>query len=257
MRNKLESAIVYAATGWRIVPCHSVKNGKCTCRKQNCSKPGKHPRLKQWPNVATFDVETIRAWWTQWPDANVGVATGERSGIIVFDFDGKDGELSLKELVERDSSILETRVHRSGSGGTHLFFRSLGTQVRNAVRRIPGMDVRADGGMIILPPSNHVSGKCYSVVSALSIAALPASLHSLLVCHKEDDDHKESNESEEIKRMKQEKEGGREARKIAPKKQTIPREISEQIEWECGWGVETNLRRIIDAAQKSLRRMAD
>jgi hypothetical protein len=219
--------------GWKIVPCHSVQNQKCTCRNQSCPKPGKHPRLGKWPDTATSDVEIIREWWKKWPDANVGVATGERSGIIVFDFDGEEGEKALEELAKRDPSILATRVHRSGSGGTHLFFQSIGIPVKNAVRRIPGMDVRGNSGMIIVPPSDHVSGEHYSVISNQLIAELPASLRSFLFCHKEDDVHKESNgdkENEDVKNMKQGKDEKKGAKTIGLKTQSIPSGLSDQIE---------------------------
>jgi len=194
------AALRYASEGFQIVPCHSVEQGNCTCGKSECRKAGKHPRIRKWPTLATSEPAKIKAWWRKWPNSNVGVATGAGSKIVVFDFDGMDGEQTLKSLVDGDPSILSTRIHRTGGGGTHLFFRHPGGTVKNAVRRLSGMDIRADNGLIILPPSSHVSGRCYSVESEQPITAIPDSLRN---CHKEDDDHKESKDDDEMKSMKQ------------------------------------------------------
>ena len=66
----LQVALWYAERGW---PVHPLKPGS------------KKPTLKDWPNQATTDSEQIRAWWAKTPDANIGLASGERSGLIVID----------------------------------------------------------------------------------------------------------------------------------------------------------------------------
>jgi hypothetical protein len=221
------AALKYAKQGLLIVPCHGVVEGRCTCKAgRNCKSPGKHPRQRNWQGVASCDSATVAAWWNKWPRGNVGVATGAQSGIVVLDFDGEAGERSLQELVKRDPLILNTRVHRSGSGGTHLFFRGVGSPVRNAIGLRPGMDVRADGGLIILPPSNHASGHSYTVVSDAETAILPESLCEVVRCHKEDDDYKEDEGSKVVKRMKQ----GKGEKKAGSKKLVIPDGVSDQIE---------------------------
>ena len=128
----------------------------------------------------------IRAWWKKWPDANVGVATGAGSGIVVLDFDGSDGVSTLQKLAVDDPSIHQTLIHQTGSGGWHFFFRHPGVIIPTTARRLPGMDVRGEGGLIILPPSRHEFGRYYTVFNDDPILNLPSSLQPLLQeCHKE------------------------------------------------------------------------
>src|SRR5688500_2891547 len=94
----LEAALRYAERGWHVFPCHTpiIKEGwSCSCeawrRKKNpdynCGKnAGKHPRTKGGVLDATTDSDQINQWWTQWPQANIGVNCGA-SGLIVLDED--------------------------------------------------------------------------------------------------------------------------------------------------------------------------
>ena len=78
-----EAALDYAKSGFRVLPLYSIKNGKCTCGK-NHPRPGKHPRtLRGWKD-ATTDLDTVRRWWEKWPNANIGMVTGE---LVVLDVD--------------------------------------------------------------------------------------------------------------------------------------------------------------------------
>src|SRR5688500_12319033 len=94
----LEAALAYAASGWRVLPLHSVLNGVCTCLRPDCPSPGKHPLTSNGVHDASINSDDIRAWWEKWPNANVGVATGSGSGIIVIDLDGNSGELTSDRL---------------------------------------------------------------------------------------------------------------------------------------------------------------
>lgn len=174
----LTAALQYAAAGWRVVPVHSPINGRCSCAKPNCKRVGKHPRINSWPEKASCDRSQIFSWWARWPDANVGIATGAGSGIVVLDIDGADGAASLNELAGEDPMILDTRIHTTGSAGTHLLFQHPGFPCANEVRTVPGIDIRGDGGMIVAPPSRHHSGALYAARNDDPIAALPESLFS-------------------------------------------------------------------------------
>ena len=73
------AAAIYALElGWRVFPLHSIVDGACSCGSATCTgtKPGKHPRTPRGCLDATTDTAQIAAWWSQWPEANVGVATG-------------------------------------------------------------------------------------------------------------------------------------------------------------------------------------
>ena len=92
---RLGRAALHYATqfGWRVFPLHSVDANGCSCGSPACTgtKPGKHPRTARGCLDATTDADQVRAWWTQWPDANVGVATG--GGLVVIDIDPRHGEI--------------------------------------------------------------------------------------------------------------------------------------------------------------------
>lgn len=111
--------------------------------------------LVKWEKYQTVVAteEEIRKWWGQWPDANIGVATGEVSGIVVVD-------------VEAGSSIADlspTVTARTGGGGFHLFYKHPGVRIKNSVRELaPLTDVRGDGGYVVVAPSLHKSGGCYA-----------------------------------------------------------------------------------------------
>src|SRR5688500_18269260 len=91
----LEIALTYAARGWRVFPLHFVMpNDACSCSKgAACPEKarGKHPRTKHGHNDATTDEKTIRQWWSQWPNANIGIRTGEVSNLLVVDIDPRNG----------------------------------------------------------------------------------------------------------------------------------------------------------------------
>jgi hypothetical protein len=126
---------------------------------------------------ASLDEGQIRRWWTRHPDANIGVQTGKESGIWVIDVDAKrsvrlangalipEGEDSLRAVEQQMGvKIPETLTAYTGSGGMHLVFEYPfdGHTYGNRGGLFPSIDVRGDGGYIIVEPSIHpVSGKQY------------------------------------------------------------------------------------------------
>jgi hypothetical protein len=89
----LAAALDYRQRGLSVIPLHNMRNGVCTCKDGvECPNPGKHPRVTWTPyQQQAATEEDIRAWWTKWPQANVGIVTGKVSGIIVLDVDGDPG----------------------------------------------------------------------------------------------------------------------------------------------------------------------
>jgi putative DNA primase/helicase len=160
----LDAALAYAARGWHVFPCHSPTEQGCSCRRANCPDIGKHPRTKHGKDDATADEATIRRWWRMWPHANVAIATGAVSGLVVLDVDSyKDGDNSLRELEQSYSPLPETVQQLTGGGGVHYLFAHPGSPVKNRVETLgAGLDIRGDGGYIIAAPSLHKSGTCYT-----------------------------------------------------------------------------------------------
>jgi len=135
-----------------------MENGVCACGNPNCSSPGKHPRTPNGVHDATNNVEQVRAWWTQWPEANIGVAAGD---FVILDV---DGEKAIEALKNRKYPA--TPTVKTGSGkGAQLYFQAW-EGARNAVKFVKygkdGLDLRAEGGYGILPPSNHYTGGTYT-----------------------------------------------------------------------------------------------
>ena len=101
---------------------------------------------------ATHDPETIRRWWVRWPDANIGMPTGAASGFLVVDVDGERGEARLAGF-EREHGPLPDSVEVKTPRGRHVHLEiPLGAGFIPSIAS-GGLDVRADGGYVILPPS--------------------------------------------------------------------------------------------------------
>jgi Bifunctional DNA primase/polymerase, N-terminal/Primase C terminal 1 (PriCT-1) len=136
-----------------------------------CEAGGKKPKIKDWPNRATTDPSRITAWWNRWPDANIGILTGERSGLLVVDVDHPAGPDPLEAV---HGPLPKTRTHGTGSGGMHYLYRyPEGVEIRNSAGKLgEGLDVRGEGGYIIAPPSR--TKRPYEVLDDLPLAEPPA-----------------------------------------------------------------------------------
>jgi len=165
-----EAASIYAQNGWPVFPLH----GKLPYAGTHGSKD------------ATTDQEHIHALWTLHPSANIGLATGETSGVIVLDIDPRNGGyFSLKQLQQHYGDLPATRTSRTAHGGLHKFFAypQDGNIYPNTVRlaTLPGLDVRGEGGYVVLPPSTLYNRLSYKWAEPQhEIAPVPAWLLTLL-----------------------------------------------------------------------------
>ena len=162
-----KAAIAYATRGFAVFPC--VPRGKVPATRHGCRD-------------ATKDLAQITAWWRENPNYNVAVATGPVSKVFVLDVDGLDAEASLRKLEEQHGALPET-MESITPRGRHIFFRCENGAVRNSAGAIaPGLDIRGDGGYVVLPPSIHPSGRPYvwSVDSGDHFAEAPAWLTNSL-----------------------------------------------------------------------------
>lgn len=156
----------YVRARLKIFPCHSIKNGRCTCERLDCKDIGKHPRISGWQKQATSDLEMIQMWIDEWGDdrINWAMATGTSSGLWVVDIDQRhDGFTSWDNFEEERGSAFDTLKAITGGGGRHLFFKMPddGRPIPNKVNWRQGVDVRGDGGYVILPQGRHASGGTY------------------------------------------------------------------------------------------------
>jgi hypothetical protein len=178
-RQLVEVALRYGRHGWPVLPLHTPGGQGCSCSVSECGSRGKHPRTARGLHEASTDPGRIRSWWTRWPHANVGVATGAVSGLIVVDVDLPDGPDSLAELEAQHGSLPATCEQRTGSGGRQLLLTHPGPPVGNRAGVVPGIDVRGDGGYIVVPPSIHATGGRYRWVGRTPPATAPGWLLAL------------------------------------------------------------------------------
>lgn len=137
----LREALNYQKRGWSIFPI-----------KARTKKP-----LVKWKvyQKNPADEVMIKGWWTRWPNAGIGLVTGKVSGVVVLDIDGEEGEKFLKGKELPPTPCVETQ-----RGRRHVYFKYPGFRVRNNVKK-NGLDIRGDGGIVVLPPSLHHKGGQY------------------------------------------------------------------------------------------------
>lgn len=178
----LRAARAYVEKGWAVFPLYSIgADGQCNCGTPQCVDAGKHPRIAKGVKGASKEVAQIEEWWG--PDAplsNIGVATGNISGITVLDVDtadGKPGAATWAELI-KEGGEPDTLTARTGSGGFHMFFAYNSAMKTSSNTLGPGVDCRSDGGYVVMTPSKHRSGGRYSWEnwSVAEVAALPSHL---------------------------------------------------------------------------------
>ena len=113
---------------------------------------------------ATDDSDVSRVRWQRTPRANIAAATGSRSRFWVLDVDMPDGPESLAALEAEHAPLPVTIEASTPRGGRHLYWKwpDDGPEIRNSAGRIgKGLDVRGEGGSIVLPPSVLATGQCY------------------------------------------------------------------------------------------------
>jgi putative DNA primase/helicase len=176
----------YVERGWAVLALHTIRDGHCSCTDgPNCAHPGKHPRTPNGVKDATNSKTEIEAWRNKWPDANIGIATGDRSGIFVLDVDGEIGKASLRDLKAQHGPLPKTVTVKTGKG-SHYYFQCDGGRVPNRVGHPgKGIDVRGDGGYVVAAGSVHVSGAAYRFVDGrglddVEVAPAPAWLLALV-----------------------------------------------------------------------------
>jgi hypothetical protein len=149
-----DCALAYARRGWAVFPLRERRKEPLVPKKF-----GGRGLLD-----ATRDVAKLREWWGTWPEANIGLVTGGASGFFVVDVDpAHGGEEALMALIERHGDWPDTVYARTGGGGVHYLFRFVpGLRNDQAGKLGRGLDIRAEGGYIVAPPSIHPSGGVYA-----------------------------------------------------------------------------------------------
>jgi RecA-family ATPase len=180
--NSLKDALAYYTIKLRlkVIPLHDMSAGHCSCDNLTCGKNGgKHPRIKDWPNSASNSFDRIfRDWWARWPNANIGVPTGQANGFFAIDVDDVQ---ALESLLSDGRVWPLTYSYRTGSGNRHYWFKYPENRtITNSRGKLPlGIDVRGNGGYLVVPPSVTQIGP-YLMEEEQAIAPAPEWLLMLL-----------------------------------------------------------------------------
>lgn len=143
-----ETALIIAGAGIPVLPLYAR---------------GKKPICK-WSDAST-DPEQIKKWWNDNPEYNLGILTGEQSGIVILDFDSEE----VWELC-RAKGLPDAPLVKTGRG-YHLYCKyQPGFKTRSKMFGIDGFDIRTDGGIVVVPPSVHENGNIYAWVEGCTIS---------------------------------------------------------------------------------------
>jgi hypothetical protein len=183
------AALAHAKNGFYVIPL--VENSK-------------RPLISDWQNRATTNPLQIDSWWTEHPNANIGIAC-EVSNLIVIDLDTskgavppsswndlgvKNGEDVFREICKKagDAQLFETYSVNTPSGGKHLYFYDQNIAIRQGTE-VNGwwrVDTRSKGGYIVaegsrlLNTANGDTGQYRSIGNHSVVLNLPTWLRNEL-----------------------------------------------------------------------------
>ena len=166
-----DAALVFARAGIPVFPCITE---------------GKRPLTRAGFHDASCDVDLVRAWWSRWPNANIGMPTGGTSGIDVVDIDVA-GEASGFSAFDRAATAGlvdgELARIRTPSGGLHLYFPAEPSRSQRCWQAAAAhIDFRGAGGYVLVPPSMLASERgrvAYRLLSLSAANARPVDAESL------------------------------------------------------------------------------
>ncbi|PTV72147.1 bifunctional DNA primase/polymerase [Agrobacterium pusense] len=186
MQTPLELAQHYVAQGWPVFPCRSHAEEHVDQATGEIITLGeKTPLTPNGFKGATRFPRIIERWWSDWPDAAVGLPTGEKTGFFALDIDNKPGGANgfdwLAEMEAEHGPLPDTARVTSPNGGLHIYFKYVvGTRNRGALGA--GVDIRSEGGYVLAAGSTMANGRSYRwETDTREIADAPAWLLDLLL----------------------------------------------------------------------------
>lgn len=171
----IEKAIEYGKLGLKVFPVI-----------------GKIPAIIGWKDKATSDENEIRELF-KIKHTGIGLATGKKSGITVIDVDNKNGGNGFETLSNMGIELPPTVCVITPGGGRQYYFK-YNQWIKNKVSVISaksGIDIRNDGGLVIMPLSVHPNGGIYEFLSdqglgEIALAEIPEELSKLFMDKKGD-----------------------------------------------------------------------
>jgi hypothetical protein len=196
-----DAALGYASRGIPVLPLHhplpyrdgvqpvsgdrplltSAVGAGCSCRDPGCGQVGKHPLGTVVPHGikdATTNRARVLAWWTQHPQANIGLACGHTFDVL--DVDGPVGSQAIRTFAAKHGLESSGPLVRTGGGGWHYYVIPTGLgNVRP--RDLAQVDWRGRGGYVVAPPSRHASGRSYQWLPGRDLTTPPAQVPAALL----------------------------------------------------------------------------
>jgi hypothetical protein len=163
---------------------HPTVGAGCSCRDPSCGQVAKHPLGSLVPHGlkdATTNRARVLAWWTQHPQANIGLVCGHRFDVL--DVDGPTGAQTIRALADEHGLASSGPLVRTGGGGWHYYLAPTGLG-NVGPRDLEQVDWRGRGGYVVAPPSRHASGHPYQWIAGRDLdaplAEVPAPLRARL-----------------------------------------------------------------------------
>ncbi len=167
---KVDEALRYLDLGWSIIPVGADKKPLITW------EPFQHRR--------PVNAE-VREWFEKLSPAGIAVVTGKISRVCGVDLDKYKPEFDAEAVEQLLPDSIETPTSRTPRGGNHLIFAMPDSELRSRNALMPGVDLKAEGGYIILPPSRNESGNYEWLISPDEVkpVALPHALINISLDH--------------------------------------------------------------------------
>jgi putative DNA primase/helicase len=193
----LRAALAYASRGWPVFPCNP-KN-KAPLVKADCDAAGNEIPDSGGVKKASIDPDVIHGWWQEWPRAMPALACGRVAGVFVLDFDVEDDPEGAKlaaliAALEQELGVKLPATWEAATprGGRHRYYEMpAGEAIGNRTALLgkgSHIDVRGEGGYVILPPATRPDGKGYAWVEGFAPAGkdaqpakAPAELHACIL----------------------------------------------------------------------------
>lgn len=190
----------YLDAGLRLIPLHPMINGKCGCPDPECTAIAKHPLRSNWQHQSLVDSAVLHEVWKDVYSCN-GLGWALNAEHLVLDVDPRNGGTESLALLEQDLGINftneSTAIVKTGGGGLHFYFKktsdaTLGWKLDSKYR---GIDIKMQGGFVVIAGSIHASGNYYEWLSAKksdleNLSPIPEGLVAMLT--KTYKEHRES-----------------------------------------------------------------
>ncbi|MCD0458614.1 bifunctional DNA primase/polymerase [Roseiconus lacunae] len=146
--DRFAAAQFYLDLGWSIIP----------------QRTGEKKPLVKWTEFQTRKPtpDELSGWWQRWPDAGIMLVLGPASGVFTVDVDGKDAHDVLNDKIPDRSHVPCVKSGSEDPYRYHLHFEHpvIETKARKTPWH-PQLEFRGHGGLVVLPPSFHRSGRQY------------------------------------------------------------------------------------------------